>query len=63
MELPKRWTMLVDGIDEAPAETIETCIHRGRPFGDEKWVIKTAAAMALISSLRPQGRPKKEGTI
>jgi putative transposase len=60
MELPKRWTALVDGVDEIPADAIETCIHRGRPFGDDKWMLKTATAMALVSSLRPQGRPKKE---
>jgi putative transposase len=58
--LPKRWPGLVDGLDETKASEIETCIHRGRPFGDAKWTQKTAVKLSLESSLRPTGRPKKE---
>jgi putative transposase len=60
MELPKRWSDLVDGMDESQAQVIETCIQRGRPFGDEKWVSKTAGQLQLESSLKPLGRPGKE---
>ena len=60
MELPKRWQTLVDGFDESRANEIETCVHRGRPFGDAKWIMKAAKEMSLESSLRPTGRPKKE---
>jgi putative transposase len=58
--LPKRWPGMVDGLDETKASEIETCIHRGRPFGDAMWAQKTAVKLSLESSLRPTGRPKKE---
>jgi putative transposase len=63
MELPKRWLNLVDGYNGTRANEIETCVHRGRPFGDAKWILKTAKEMSLESSLRPTGRPKKEVKI
>ena len=58
MALPGRWAAWVDGIDEATAETIEVCVARGRPLGEEQWVRKTADAMSLGSSLNPRGRPR-----
>jgi putative transposase len=60
LELPDRWPALVDSFDEAMAEALNVCINRGRPFGNENWVLKTAGALSLESSLRPRGRPKKE---
>ena len=60
MELPQRWKKLVDGFADTPAEEIETCIRRGRPFGDEKWMLKTAKDLSLESALNPRGRPKKQ---
>jgi hypothetical protein len=42
-------------------DAIETCIHRGRPFGDDKWILKAAKKLQLESSLKLLGRPKKEG--
>jgi hypothetical protein len=60
MELPKRWVALVDGLDESQAKAIEACFDRGRPFGDEKWVLKTAGQWQLESSLKALGRPRKE---
>ncbi|MBN2211151.1 MAG: transposase [Sedimentisphaerales bacterium] len=59
--LPAGWPRRVDALDEAHAEAIETCIRRGRPFGDDGWVVKTAKAFGLESALRPRGRPRKEG--
>jgi len=32
---------------------------RGTPFGDTRWQTTTAKRLALESSLRPRGRPKK----
>jgi putative transposase len=34
-------------------------VARGRPFGEDKWVTKTAAKLDLHSTLRPRGRPRK----
>ncbi|MBL7214727.1 MAG: transposase [Phycisphaerae bacterium] len=58
--LPRRWKILVDGFADEPTEQIETCLQRGRPFGEEKWIVKMAKELALQSSLNPRGRPKKE---
>ena len=40
-------------------EKIEHCIQRSCPFGEPKWVEKTAIRLNLESTLRPRGRPKK----
>jgi hypothetical protein len=32
---------------------------RGQPYGQDRWVQKTASALGIESSLRPPGRPKK----
>jgi hypothetical protein len=38
-------------------------LHRardhGQPYGQDRWVQKTASAPGIESSLRPPGRPKK----
>ena len=60
MALPRRWKPLVDGFSDVPVAAIETCLQRGRPFGDDDWVIKAAKKLSLESSLRPRGRPKKK---
>ncbi len=59
VELPRQWSKLVDGFADTPAGDIETCIRRGRPFGDDDWTAKTAKALLLQSALNPLGRPKK----
>jgi hypothetical protein len=32
----------------------------GQPYGQDRWVQKTASALGIESSLRPPGRPKKQ---
>ncbi len=59
VELPRQWKKRVDSVAGLPVEKIETCLQRGRPFGDEKWILKTAKDLSLESSLNPRGRPKK----
>jgi putative transposase len=39
-------------------EAMRRCVARGRPFGDDAWTAKAAAAMGLESTLRPVGRPR-----
>ncbi|MHC4237248.1 MAG: transposase [Planctomycetota bacterium] len=62
MALPRQWKSQADKVADMPLDEIETCVQRGRPFGDDKWILKTARELALESSLRPRGRPKKEET-
>ena len=57
--LPKNWPARVDGIGVEEVEAIDTCLHRGRPLGEEDWVQTTARQLSLQSSLNPRGRPRK----
>lgn len=40
-------------------ERIRQSVTRGSPFGDDRWVSKTAQDLGLESTTRPRGRPKK----
>ncbi len=40
---------------------IETSIQRGSPLGNDNWVTKIAGELGLESTIRPRGRPRKEG--
>jgi len=42
----------------AELEALRTSVQRGRPFGNEAWVLRTAKRFGLESTLRPRGRPK-----
>lgn len=41
-------------------EAVRRCAHRGQPLGNESWVESIARRLHLESTLRSQGRPKKE---
>jgi putative transposase len=54
------WTGWVNQPQSATElDALRTCIRRGRPYGSAAWVAQTAGRLALESSLRPRGRPKK----
>jgi putative transposase len=40
-------------------EAIRLCLKRGRPFGSDAWIARTANALSLQSTLRPRGRPER----
>jgi putative transposase len=55
------WTKLVNAPGtEAEVSAIQTCVHRGSPYGDATWTDRTAQRLGLQSTLRPRGRPRKE---
>ena len=57
---PGNWPELVNQPQtEAEAAVLRHCIHRGAPYGEKSWIIKTAKELAIESTLRPRGRPKK----
>ena len=59
LERPKDWVGFVnDAEKESELEDMRSAAQRGRPFGAEDWMIKTAKQLGLISSLSPRGRPK-----
>ncbi len=41
---------------------LRRCLSRGRPFGTDAWVRRTAKKLGLESALRPRGRPRKRKT-
>lgn len=59
---PAGWEALVQAaMDKSDLEQLRTCVKRGRPFGSEQWVLKTARQLGLDFTMRNRGRPKKSG--
>jgi putative transposase len=46
---------------EAEVEALRECLCRGRPYGSSLWREQTARRLGLEASLRPRGRPPKQG--
>jgi putative transposase len=60
VSLPRNWPALVhQSVAEADVSRIQNSLKRGTPLGVGPWVLETAGRMALESTLRPKGRPKK----
>jgi putative transposase len=60
VELPSRWNQLVNlGVNDSQRDSIDNCIKRSCPFGENNWVERTANLLNLNSTKRPRGRPPK----
>jgi putative transposase len=58
---PSNWTELVNQPQtESELAALRHCVNRGTPYGDAPWTITTATQLAIQSTLRPRGRPKKD---
>jgi putative transposase len=58
--MPPRWTTMVNQVqNEKELAALHRARDRGQPYGQDRWVQKTASALGIESSLRPPGRPKK----
>ena len=54
------WVQRVnDPMDEQTRRSVQQCIQRSSPFGDETWIESTARRLNLESTIRPRGRPRK----
>jgi putative transposase len=63
VDRPAGWGRLVDEpIAESELDLLRKCIAKGRPFGDDEWVERTARRLGQESSLRERGRPVKVKT-
>jgi len=63
MGVPRGWLRTVNAIQgEAELAGVRRSVKRGRPLGDERWTDRTAAKLGLGATLRPPGRPRKNGT-
>jgi putative transposase len=58
VDRPLDWRELVN---QKPSDDelapIRNCVNRGAPFGDQTWLKRTTAALALGYTLNPPGRP------
>ena len=60
MARPADWTRRVNRPQtQSELAAIRHCVARGAPYGDGRWVRRTATKLGLESSLRPRGRPRK----
>ncbi|MGH7254210.1 MAG: REP-associated tyrosine transposase [Nitrospirales bacterium] len=58
---PKNWVGWVNGpMTDAEVEVLRLSVNRGRPFGAEAWVQRTARRLGLETSLNPRGRPRTQ---
>ena len=59
----RRWRNAVEKpqavVGDETLSALRECLARGRPYGREGWVKKTADEMNLSSTLRARGRPRK----
>jgi putative transposase len=63
LALPKSWVQYVNQPQtEAELAALRRSVQRGQPYGDDRWVRRTAQRLGLQSPLRPRGRPKTEST-
>ncbi len=61
MERPGRWLDMVNApLTAKEMARVRLSAARGRPYGDEAWVVETAAALELEHTMRGVGRPKIE---
>jgi putative transposase len=60
--VPGDWLAYVNQpVAAVEVDALRHCARRGRPYGDEAWVACMAQQLGLQSTLRPRGRPAKEG--
>jgi putative transposase len=59
---PANWLDWVhQALTPAELEALRQSVNRGTPYGKPAWVARTAERLDLQSTLRPRGRPRKEG--
>ncbi len=57
--LPRDWIRYVNRPQsEAELQALRKSVHRGQPYGGDRWVKSTAARLGLESTMHPRGRPK-----
>ena len=59
VERPVDWTDRVNPPLSAKEWRVRVSIERGRPFGEDEWVKRTASELRLEHTIRPEGRPPK----
>ena len=59
VERSRNWVAWVNrGLNDEQLDDIRTSVNRGRPFGPERWLQRTAKRLGLEFTLRGPGRPQ-----
>jgi putative transposase len=59
VDLPADWPRVVNTSEtDKELRDLRCCVNRGRPYGDEPWINRTASRLGLLSTLRAPGRPR-----
>ncbi len=58
---PKNYVKLLNKQqEEKELELIRLSVNKGKPYGEDSWIIKIAQKLGLNSTLRGRGRPKSQ---
>jgi putative transposase len=58
---PADWTRHVnEAIGGKELDRLRSSLERGRPYGSESWVLRTATRFRMEHTIRPEGRPAKK---
>lgn len=49
-------------LSEKELDALRECVNRGRPYGSQDWTQEVAQRSGLSYTLRPRGRPRRDGT-
>jgi putative transposase len=61
VDRPNRWRQLLnENLPKIDLDRLRHSVNRGRPFGEENWIERTARQLGLQSKLRNPGRPKRD---
>ena len=59
VDRPRNWKELLQAkLPDAELEQLRISVKRGRPFGSDAWIRRTADRLDLACTLRAPGRPK-----
>lgn len=59
--LPRQWRSWVNKPEtDTEVKASRSCVQRGLPFGDDRWIKSSTVRLCLESTTRPRGRPRKE---
>ena len=60
VQRPRDWLAKVNRpIARQLLQRLHESVNRGQPYGEDRWVEKTAAKLHLTHTLRQEGRPRK----
>jgi putative transposase len=58
VDRPRNWNAILDAaMPKRTLEQVRISVTRGRPFGPDAWVCRTARRLGLTQTLNPPGRP------